>query len=102
TDWLRHDVSADFARVTLRDGTYFEVSLNRGAEWSAHTTHVRDVPVAPGTMWGDVRSIRLQHNAAGSDVNADNWTMAAIVISSVAGIDVQDRFSQTGSPVWQF
>lgn len=103
TDILRHDVSADFARVTLNDGTVFEVSLNAGAEWPAHTTNTRDVPVAAGTMWGDVRSVRIQHNAAGGDVNADNWTMDRIVISSVSSAgDVRGQLDVSGSPVWQF
>jgi hypothetical protein len=103
TDWLRHDVSADFARVTLRSGRFFEVSLNEGATWVAHTTHVRDVPVDPGTMWGDVASVRLRHFAAGNDWNADNWTMNAIAIASVSGTgDVREEFRQGGTPVWQF
>jgi hypothetical protein len=102
TDILRHDVSADFARVTLSSGTFFEVSLNEGTEWPAHTTHVRDVPVGAGTTWGDVASVRIRHNAAGGDINADNWTMNAIVIASVSGTTARDEFSQTGTPVWQF
>jgi hypothetical protein len=103
TDLLRHDVSADFARVTLSSGAFFEVSLNEGAEWPAHTTHVRDVPVGAGTMWGDVASVRIQHNAAGGDINADNWTMNAIVISSVSSTGaVRDQLNQAGTPLWQF
>jgi hypothetical protein len=103
TDWLRHDVSADFARVTLRSGTFFEVSLNEGTTWPAHTTHVRDVPVAAGTMWGDVASVRIQHFAAGNDWNADNWTMNAIVIASVSDTgDVREEYNRTDTPIWQF
>jgi hypothetical protein len=103
TDILRHDVSADLARVTLHDGTFFEVSLNAGTEWPAHTTHVRDVPVAGGTMWGDVASVRIQHHAAGDDFNADNWTMNGIVIASVSTLSVvEDQFSQAANPIWQF
>lgn len=103
TDIFRHDVSADFARVTLHDGTFFEVSLNEGTEWSQHTTHVRDVPVASGNMWGDVASVLIRHQAAGNDWNADNWTMNAIVIASVSTLSVvTDQFSQTATPIWQF
>jgi hypothetical protein len=103
TDWLRHDVSADFARVTLRSGMFFEVSLNEGITWPAHTTHVRDVPVAGGTMWGDVASVRIQHFAAGNDWNADNWTMNGIVIASVSDTgDVREEYRRTDNPIWQF
>jgi len=103
TDILRRDVSADVARVTLSSGTIFEVSLNEGTEWRARTTHVRDVPVDPGTVWGAIRSVSIQHSAAGDDFNADNWTMDRIVISSVSTVgDVRDQFSQSGTPVWQF
>jgi len=103
TDILRHDVSADFARVTLHDGTFFETSLNAGTEWHAHTTHVRDVPVAAGTTWGDVASVLIRHQAAGGDVNADNWTMNGIVIASVSTLGVvTDQFSHTDNPIWQF
>lgn len=103
TDFFRHDVSADVARVTLSSGTAFEVSLNEGTEWRARTTHVRDVPVDPGTTWGDVRSVSIKHSAAGDDINADNWTMNSIVISSVSTVgDVRDQFSQSDTPVWQF
>lgn len=103
TDILRHDVSADFARVILSDRTVFEVSLNEGAEWPAHTTHVRDIPVSPGTTWGDVASVQIQHNAAGGDVNADNWIMNAIVISSISDASVvTEQFRSPVAPVWQF
>lgn len=103
TDWLRHGVSADFARVTLRDGRVFEISLNEGVEWRAHTTHEREVRVDPGTIWGDVLSVRIEHRAAGHDVNADNWTMVRITISSVsADGGVREQLNLSGSPIWQF
>ena len=96
-------MSEDRVRVTLFDGTHFEVGLNQGAEWSAHTTHQRDVPVPPGTMWGDVSAVRIQHNAAGDDWDADNWTMNGIVIASMSTSSVvHDQFTQTGTPIWQF
>jgi len=103
TDWLRHDVSADIARVRLNDGTVLEASLNIGAEWSAHTTHTRAVRVPDGTMWGQVSAVEIEHHAAGNDWNADNWTMNKIVISSVTPADViEERFSRTDNPLWQF
>lgn len=103
TDWLRHDVSADFARVTLRDGTFFEVSLNEGATWPSRTTHTVDVPVAASTVWGDVASVRVQHNAAGNDWNADNWTMNEIIITSIESDgSATDQYRLAETPVWQF
>jgi len=103
TDWLRHDVSPDVTRVTLRDGTFFEVSLNEGAEWTAGSTHVRDIPVTSGTLWGDIASVSITHSAAGNDWNADNWTMNGIVISSVSTSSVvEDQYSRTDNPIWQF
>ena len=64
---------------------------------------VRDVPVDPGTTWGDVRSVGITHHAAGPDFAADNWTMDIIVISSVSDTgDIQEQFSQSGAPVWPF
>lgn len=100
---FRDHVSADVARVSLSSGTVFEISLNEGTEWRAHTTHSRDVPVDPGTTWGDVRSVSIRHSAAGPDFAADNWTMVGIVISSVSTIgDAREQFSQRGAPVWQF
>jgi hypothetical protein len=103
TDWLRPDVSADFAKVTLLSGAEFEVSLNEGAEWRTGTGHERDVPVPPGTAWGDVRSVSIRHQAAGHDVNADNWTMNTIVISAVfESGEVREMFRRSAAPVWQF
>jgi hypothetical protein len=103
TDFMRHDVSADLARVTLTDGTFFEVSLNEGQEWKKHTTHARDVPVASGTTWGDVRTVRIQHQAAGGDSNADNWKMDKIVIASISTGDVvRQEFQASDNPLWEF
>lgn len=100
---FRDHVSADVASVTLSSGTTFEISLNEGTEWPARTTHSRDIPVDPGTSWGEVRAVSIRHNAAGPDFAADNWTMNSIVISSVSTTgDVQEQFRQNGSPVWQF
>ena len=103
TDWLRHEVSTDFARVLLNDGRMFEISLNEGSEWRAHTTYVRDVPVDPGIMWGDVRAVQIEHRAAGSDINADNWNMDKIVITSVSTTGtVRDELIISGDPMWHF
>jgi hypothetical protein len=103
TDWLRHDVSADFARVTLRDGTFSEVSLNEGTTWPSRTTHSVDVPVAAGTTWGAVASVRVQHNAAGNDWNADNWTMNEIIIASIESDgSASEQYRRADTPVWQF
>jgi hypothetical protein len=103
TDILRHDVSADFAIVVLNDDTVFEVSLNEGAEWPAHTTHTREVPVDPGTLWGDVRVVRIRHEAAGSDHNADNWKMNEIVIASIATDGTENvQFRHRDTPIWEF
>jgi hypothetical protein len=100
--WRDH-ISADVAQVVLNSGTVFEISLNEGTEWSARTTHVRDVPVDSGTIWGDIRSVVVKHAAAGPDFAADNWTMDGIVISSVsADGDVREQFRQHRTPVWQF
>jgi hypothetical protein len=103
TDFFRRDVSADDARVTLASGAVFGISLNEGTEWRAGTTHVRDVLIDPPAMWGDVRSVSIEHHAAGDDTNADNWKMNSIVISSVSTAgDVLDQFSRSDTPVWQF
>lgn len=100
---FRDDVSADIARVTLSSGIDFEVSLNEGTEWPAHTTHIRDVPVAPGTTWGDVRSVSIKHSAAGPDFAADNWMMDRLIISTVStGGDVVEQFNPPDFPGWQF
>lgn len=103
TDWLRHDVSADFAIVTLLDGSVVEVSLNEGAEWRAGSTHERDVAMPAGTVWGDVRTVAIRHQAAGDDVNADNWTMNTIVISAILDTgEVREMFRHSATPIWQF
>lgn len=100
--WRDH-ISADVAQVVLNSGTVFEISLNEGTEWSARTTHVRDVPVDSGTIWGDIRSVVVKHAAAGPDFAADNWTMDGVVISSVSTDgDVREQFRQHRTPVWQF
>lgn len=103
TDWLRHDVSPDFARVILHDGTFFEVSLNEGTAWPSRTTHSVDVPVAPSIAWSDVASVRVQHNAAGNDWNADNWTMNEIIISSIESDGSStEQYRRADTPIWQF
>ena len=103
TDWLRHDVSQDFAFVRLSGGGLIEVSLNEGTTWNAHTTHERTINLPAGTMWGDVFSVGIRHMAAGNDWNADNWTMNQIIISSVSNTnEIKQRFINTGNPVFQF
>lgn len=104
TDLLRPDVSPDFTKLIFMDGTETaEISLNEGATWVAGTTHVRDIPVDPGTLWGDVRSVVIRHQAAGGDINADNWTMNGIVISAVLeGGEVREMFRRSDTPIWQF
>jgi hypothetical protein len=103
TDHLRPNVSADVVRVSLRSGAFFQASLNEGAEWRAFTTHVRDVPVAAGTTWGDVEWVGIHHFAAGEDSNADNWMMDRIVISSISPAgDVREEVSLSGAPLWHF
>lgn len=103
TDWLRHNVSDDRARVILSDGTVIDASMNEGAEWPRFTTHTRSVTVPAGTMWGQVSSVQIEHHAAGDDINADNWTMTQIVISSVSDLGVtQERFRLPFDPPRQF
>lgn len=104
TDWLRHDVSPDFTKLIFIDGTETpEISLNEGATWAAGTTHLRDIPVDRGTHWGDVRSVVIRHQAAGADINADNWTLNTIVISAVLESgEVREMFRRTDTPIWQF
>jgi hypothetical protein len=103
TDALRTDVSEAFVFVRLRDGELVEVGLNEGTTWSARSTHRRDIEIAPGATWSDVRAVGIRHVAAGNDWNADNWTMAEVMIASVSdGGRESVRYREAGAPVWQF
>lgn len=103
TDALRTDVSEDFVFVRLRDGGFVEVELNEGTTWRAHTTHDRTFELPSLATWDDVSSVGIRHVAAGNDWNADNWTMAEVVIASLSERGgATERYREAGAPVWQF
>ena len=101
TDAFRPQVSEAFAFVRLSDGSSVEVGLNEGTTWNAYTTHRRDIDLR--SLWENVRSVGIRHEAAGNDWNADNWTMNEVVIASVSASGREtERYRERGAPVWQF
>ena len=83
-DIFRHAVSPDFVNVFRLDGTSFgEISLNEGATWPNGSFHMRDIFPDRPTMLGEIRRVLIRHQAAGDDINADNWTAALIVVTAV-------------------
>lgn len=94
TAWpVCNDVSKAFVRIVLIDDTSICCGLNLGVTWSAGTTNTRTVVVDPPVLWEQVKSIRIEHEAAGDDCCADNWAMNGITVTSVSGLQTREELA---------